>query len=130
MKKLILLLMLVPLLEIIIYVKLGHYIGVIPTLMTIVLTGIFGVALARHQGIITLLKAREEINAGRVPGSEILDGLIILAGAVFLLTPGLLTDITGLIFLLPASRKLIRRFLKKNLRRWIEQGRVQFFFRY
>ncbi len=130
MKKFMLLFMIVPLLEIIIYVKLGQYIGVLPTLLAIVLTGVLGVALARQQGFITFLRAREEMMLGRVPGSEILDGLIIFAGALFLLTPGLLTDITGFTFLIPSTRKLIRRFLKKTLKRWVEDGRAQVFFRF
>ncbi|HWI54143.1 MAG TPA: FxsA family protein [Desulfobacteria bacterium] len=130
MKKLMLLFMIVPVLEIIIYVKLGQYIGVVPTLLTIILTGVVGVALARQQGISTFLKAREEMTAGRVPGSEILDGLIIFAGAIFLLTPGLITDITGFIFLIPSTRKIIRRFLKKIIKRWIDDGRAQIFFRF
>lgn len=130
MKKFMLLFLIVPLLEIIIYVRLGQYIGIIPTLLLIVITGILGVLLARQQGIRTFLRAREEMIAGRVPGSEILDGLIIFAGALFLLTPGLLTDITGFVFLIPASRKIIRRFLKRTFKRWIDNGQAQVFFRF
>lgn len=128
MKKLFLLFTTLPILEIIIYIQMGKYIGVIPTLLMILGTGIAGVILARQQGFITMVRAREEFRCGRVPGSELLDGLLIFTGAIFLLTPGLISDLTGFVLLVPFTRKFVRRFLKKQLKKWIEMGNINFFF--
>lgn len=128
MKKLFLLFTILPILEIIIYIQMGKYIGVIPTLVMILGTGIAGVILARQQGFITMVRAREELRYGRVPGSELLDGLLIFTGAIFLLTPGLISDLAGFVFLLPFTRKIVRRFLKKKLKKWIETGKIDFFY--
>lgn len=128
MKKLFLLFMILPILEIILYIQMGKYIGVVPTLLMILGTGIAGVFLARQQGFITMVRAREELRYGRVPGSELLDGLLIFTGAIFLLTPGLITDLTGFVLLLPSTRKIVRRVLKKKLKKWVEMGQIDFFF--
>lgn len=129
MKKLMLLFIAVPVLEIIIYIQMGKHIGIIPTLLLILGTGALGVYLARQQGFNTLVRARQEMAFGRVPGNEMLDGMLIFSGALLLLTPGLLSDITGFIFLIPFTRKIIRGYLKNFLRKSINEGKINFFFR-
>lgn len=118
----------VPVAEVVIYIELGRYIGIIPTLALIFGTGIAGVILAKQQGFYIITRIREEILSGRVPGNQMLDGLLILAGALLLLTPGLLSDMAGFILLLPFTRVYIREFLKKKLRKWIRDGKVQIYF--
>lgn len=128
MLKWILLFIAVPVAEVIIYIELGKQIGLLPTLAIIFGTGIAGAVLAREQGFYIVSRIREEIRVGTVPGNELLDGFLILAGAIFLLTPGLLTDITGFLLLLPFTRKYMREFLKKKLYRWIQDGRANIYF--
>ncbi|MFA5881680.1 MAG: FxsA family protein [Eubacteriales bacterium] len=118
----------VPVAEVVIYIELGHYIGIIPTLAMIFGTGIAGVILAKQQGFYIITRIREEIQSGRVPGNQMLDGLLILAGALLLLTPGLLSDMAGFILLLPFTRVYVREFLKKKLSKWIQDGKVQIYF--
>jgi len=129
MGKLLLLFIVVPVAEVIIYVKLGQSIGLWPTLLLIFGTGIAGAFLARTQGFQIIKQVRYEINQGRIPGNEVVEGLLILAGGLLLLTPGLLTDIAGFLLLLPPSRKAIRDLLKRKIRKWIENGQIYFYFR-
>lgn len=103
----------VPLLEMAILIKLGEMIGFWPTIGLVVVTGIIGAFLARMQGLLTLTRIQRELAEGRVPASEMLDGLLILIGGAVLLTPGLLTDLFGFSLLLP----VVRRWLKSWIRR-------------
>lgn len=130
MKKWILLFITVPLAEIIIYVQLGRFIGIPLTLAVIFGTGIIGVILAKRQGLSTINRARAEMAQGRVPGNHLLDGLLILVGAVFLMTPGLLTDLAGFFLLIPDTRGVAREFLKRKIRKWINKGTVNTYIRF
>lgn len=129
MYKWIALFIIIPVSEVIIYIELGHYIGIIPTLVLIFGTGIAGAILARQQGFYILTRIREELRAGIVPGNQMLDGLLVLAGALLLLTPGLLTDITGMVLLVPFTRFYVRELLKKKLAKWIREGKINLYFK-
>lgn len=128
MGKLLLIFVMVPVTEIIIYVKLGQYIGLWPTLLLIFSTGIVGAFLARTQGFQIIRQVRSELNQGRIPGNEMVDGLLVLAGGILLLTPGLLTDVTGFFMLLPPTRRIIREQLKRRIRKWIDNDRIFLYF--
>ncbi len=130
MIKWVLLFVAVPAAEVIIYVKLGRLIGLVPTLALILGTGIAGAILAKQQGFYIITRIREEIQSGVVPGNRLLDGLLVLAGALLLLTPGLLTDLAGFVLLLPVTRVYIREFLKRKLRKWIREGKVNLYFHF
>lgn len=97
----------------------GKTIGIWPTVILIILTGVVGAALAKKEGLETLLKAQEQMRHGKVPGTAILDGICILIGGIFLLTPGFISDTLGFLLLFPMTRKtfkpLILFFLKKML---------------
>ncbi len=128
MLKWILLFMAIPVAEVIIYIELGKHIGLIPTLTLIFGTGIAGAVLAKQQGFYIIREIQKELRDGVVPGNQLLDGFLLLAGALLLLTPGLLTDAAGFVLLLPFSRRYIREWLKKKLRKWILNGKVNFYF--
>jgi len=128
MFKWILLFIAVPVAEVVIYIELGRHIGLVPTLTLIFVTGIAGAVLAKQQGFYIVRQIRNELRAGIVPGNQVLDGLLLLIGAVLLLTPGLLTDITGFVFVLPFTRRYIREWMKKKLKKWILNGKVNFYF--
>jgi UPF0716 protein FxsA len=119
MLKLLLLFTLVPLAELWLLIEIGRLIGTWPTVLIVASTGFAGVWLARTQGLITLFRIRAELEQGIVPGDKLLDGVCILLGGAFLLTPGLLTDLLGFSLLLPFSRRWIkdvgRRFLEQKL---------------
>jgi len=106
----------VPLVELAILIKIGQYLGVMGTLGVVVLTGLLGSALAASQGSRALRQIREDMMAGRMPAQSILDGALVLAAGLLLLTPGLLTDSVGFFLLLPPGRRLLRRLLTRRLR--------------
>ncbi len=127
MLKWILIFMLIPATEIFIYIQLGKYVGMPVVVLLILATGAAGVILSRQQGFYIIKRVRENLQSGIVPGNQLLDGLLVLVGAILLLTPGLLTDLTGFLLLLPWSRVYVREFIKKRLRRWMDEGKVIFY---
>ena len=122
MLKLLILFTIVPLLELWLLIKIGTWIGPGMTIILVAITGFFGVLLARSQGIRILYRLREELEHGTMPAGEILDGVCILIGGAFLLTPGLLTDTLGFSLLIPLTRNMIKERAKKILRRKMENG--------
>ena len=122
MKIFILIFILVPVAELGVLLFSGQTIGVWPTLILLIVTGLLGSYLAKKQGINTIRKVQEQIQFGRVPGNEILDGLCVLFGGILLLSPGFLTDILGLVLLLPFTRTLIKPFILKLIRKWIDKN--------
>lgn len=119
---------LVPFLEIYILIKIGSYIGAFNTVMIVILTGFLGALLARYQGMQAILRVRESLYRGEVPASEMLDALLILLAGIVLLTPGFLTDIAGLMLLIPRTRSLFKVWVRRKLAQWINQNRVNISF--
>ena len=118
--RLLLLFILVPLVELYLLLKLGALIGAGPTLALVILTGILGGTLARRQGFVVLRRIRQDLQAGILPTEPLIDGLFILAGGLLLLTPGLLTDVAGFLALVPPSRKLFKRWIKRRFQRILD----------
>lgn len=110
-------LVLVPILEIYTLIQVGGLIGPWATIILVILTGIAGTLLLRTQGLDVLRTIQLEMNAGRLPAEQLLDGVMILAGGLVLLTPGFWTDLCGFFLLVPSTRK----FIKGWLRLWLEQ---------
>lgn len=115
----------VPLLELVILVKLGQVVGLWPTLALVLGTGVLGASLARREGLRTWMAVQRELAAGRMPGSQLLDALAVLVGGAFLLTPGLLTDVAGLLLLLPPTRRWVRGRVRLWLERQVASGQVR-----
>jgi UPF0716 protein FxsA len=122
MKILVALIIIIPAIEIGLLIFSGKMLGVLPTVLLIIATGVLGAWLAKQQGLETLRKAQEEMRYGRIPGESILDGLCILVGGVILLTPGFITDLMGFFLLLPTTRKFIKPLIIKLLKRMINKG--------
>ncbi len=101
----------VPIIEIALFIEIGGYIGLWPTLATILVTAVVGAALVRKQGLATLAKAQAEVDAGRPPVRELFDGVCILIAGALLLTPGFMTDALGLALLIPGFRTVLGRRL-------------------
>ncbi len=112
----------VPIVEIAVFIEVGGRIGLWPTLGVVVLTAIAGSSLLRHQGLSTLLLARESLQRGQFPVIEVFDGLCLVLAGALLLTPGFVTDAVGLLLFVPALRALARRGLGRYLR---ASGRVE-----
>jgi UPF0716 protein FxsA len=114
--RLLLLFTLVPIIELALLVWMGGRIGFWPTVGLIAVTALIGTLLAQREGVAAWTRFQSRIAAGELPGKELTDGILILISGALLLTPGVLTDVVGLLGLLPPSRALIRRQLTKRLR--------------
>lgn len=114
----------VPLLELALLIKLGTYIGVAKTLLIVVGTGVAGAALARSQGFAIMSRIQRDLEEGHLPAEELINGACVLAGGLLLLTPGILTDATGFLLLIPPSRELIKAFAKRYIQRKLDRGEV------
>jgi UPF0716 protein FxsA len=111
-----LLFIVLPLVEIYVIVQVGHAIGALDTIGLLLLLSICGAWLAKHEGFLVLTRLRDQLNAGRMPTNELVDGVLILAGGLLLLTPGFVTDAFGLLFLFPPTRAGARVLLKRRFR--------------
>ena len=110
--RILLLFTLVPFIELALLIKLGEMIRFWPTIALVLITGVIGAALARAQGLRIWWRIQNELQQGRLPGDSMIEGLIILVGGALLVTPGILTDVIGILTLLPPSRAWIRERLK------------------
>jgi len=113
--RLLLLFTVVPLIELFLLVKLGTVIGIAPTILIVIFTGVLGAWLARWQGLGVLRRVSEDLAAGRLPADALIDGLLILIAGAVLLTPGLLTDALGFVLLVPQGRTVVRRAVAARL---------------
>ncbi|MDY0225780.1 UPF0716 protein FxsA [Desulfomicrobium apsheronum] len=126
--KLFLLFVLVPVAEIYVLVTVGSSIGAFPTVALVILTALAGAHLARMQGLSTMMRIRENLDQGFMPAEELLDGVLIFLAGMVLLTPGFLTDIAGLLILLPATRNLFKKWLRKKFDEWRQNPNVHITF--
>lgn len=124
--KLLILFVGVPLVELAILVKLGTMVGFWPTIALVLVTGTVGAMLARSQGARVLRAIQAEMAAGRMPAAHLVDGLLVLVGGVVLLTPGLLTDVAGLLLLFPPTRARLRAALRRRMERMVQSGQASF----
>ena len=120
--KLLILFVIVPVTELYILIEVGKKIGSLTTIGIIILTGIIGAYLVKSQGFMILRKIQNDLNEGIMPGDSLIQGAIILAGGILLLTPGFVTDIAGFIFLIPVSRNIVKKYLLKWLKGKIKEG--------
>ena len=111
---LIVLFIVVPIAELALLIQVGSWIGFWPTLALLVLDAVLGSMLMRSQGRAAWRRFNEAIAEGRAPAREALDGVLVIFGGALLLTPGFITDIFGLIFLIPPTRALVRRLLVRR----------------
>ena len=122
--RLIILFTVVPLIELALLIELGQKIGLSNTIIIVVLTGFIGAALARSEGFGVLQRIQSELNQGQIPADSLFDGALILAGALLLLTPGLVPDVIGFLLLVPPTRKRLKAYLKNYFRRKFNKGEI------
>lgn len=126
MPLLIILFILVPIAEIYVIIQVGEAIGALWTVLLLVADSIIGARLVSWQGRTAWRRFQEALSQGRVPHNEILDGVMIILGGAFLLTPGFLTDAIGLLLLIPPTRAIIKRGAARSIRRRGVVTRVAF----
>ena len=125
LSRLLLLFIIVPAVELLLLIQMGSWIGTLPTVGLIVITGIVGAYLAKQQGLQVLTRVQREIQSGQMPAEALLDGAMILVAAAVLMTPGVLTDALGFLLLIPQSRKLLRQVAWRQIQRMIKRGQIR-----
>ena len=105
---------LVPIIEIYLFIKIGSQIGAFNTISLIFITAIIGIIYARYEGINTLKSALSQLVKNEVPAYELISGAAIALGALMLIIPGFATDFLGFLFIIPVTRKLIFGKLSKK----------------
>jgi UPF0716 protein FxsA len=102
----------VPIVELYVIIQIGSWIGVLPTIALLLADALLGSLLLRHQGRGAWRRFNAALAERRFPGREVADGLLIAIGGTLLLTPGFVTDIVGLILLIPPTRAIVRRLMR------------------
>lgn len=114
-----------PIIELVLLFELHGMVGFLPTVLLVLLTGVAGAALVRRQGLAILLTIQREMAVGNVPAPQMIDGVMVLLAGALLVTPGLLTDLSGFLLLIPFVREKIRFWLKKKLEEKVRSGYIQ-----
>ncbi len=105
---LVLIFIVVPLAELYVIIQVGGAIGVVPTLVLLLADALLGSMLLRHQGRAAWVRFNRALAENRMPHKEVFDGVLIIFGGALLITPGFITDIFGLILLIPPTRAIVR----------------------
>jgi UPF0716 protein FxsA len=114
---LIALFIIVPLAELYLILKVGDAIGAVWTILLLAADSVLGSVLLRTQGRAVWARFNTTLAEGKMPHREVMDGVLVIFGGAFLITPGFLTDIVGLILLLPPTRTVVRRLVVRRLGR-------------
>lgn len=114
---LVLLFLVVPFVELWTVLEVAERIGGWETIAVLVAMSILGGVLVKHQGLAVWRRAQSELAAGRVPTRSLVDGAMVLGGGALLLTPGFLSDLFGLVLLLPPARAVLRPLVLRSLQR-------------
>jgi UPF0716 protein FxsA len=110
---LVLLFIVVPIAELYVIIQVGEWIGVWPTLLLLVLDAIVGSWLLKHEGRAAWRRFNEALAERRIPAKEVADGFLVILGGALLIAPGFITDIFGILFLIPPTRALARKVLTR-----------------
>ncbi len=102
----------VPIVELWLLIRIGRAIDVGPTIALVVLTGIIGAALARREGMRAMMRIQERVASGTIPTDDMIEGMMIFAAAVLLVTPGVITDAVGFALLIAPIRRVVRKMLQ------------------
>ncbi|MCF6462428.1 FxsA family protein [Clostridium sp. Cult1] len=130
MRKIVWLLILLPILDLYILIKASQTMGFGITVVLIILTGIAGYYLAKTEGKLVIRSINNSMSQGNIPGNEILIGLSILVGGFLLLLPGIVTDIIGITMVLPGSRNFYKEYFKTKIEKMINRGYTKIMIRW
>ena len=117
MNSVLLTIILVPIIEIYLFIKIGAQIGALNTILLIFITAITGIIYARYEGLNTLRSGFSQIIKNELPAYEIISGAAIAFAALLLIIPGFATDLIGFLLILPFTRKLIFGKISKNFKK-------------
>ncbi|MGF1757495.1 membrane protein FxsA [Photobacterium sagamiensis] len=106
----------VPIVEIALFVQLGGFLGLWPTIALVLITAVVGASLVRSQGIATLMAVQTKLQQGELPAQQIVEGVMLAVSGVLLLTPGFMTDALGMFVLLPAPRAMLAQQIMSRVK--------------
>lgn len=115
-----LLFLVVPFVELYLLIQVGQVIGALPTIAVLVAVSVAGAWLVKREGLATLRRAQVQMSNGRVPGTELIDAVLIVFAGALLVTPGFLTDVIGILLLVPPVRAALRGLARKRLARRLD----------
>ncbi len=124
--KLLALFTIVPLIELALLIPLGMKIGLWPTIGLVVATALLGAFLGKSEGTKALANIKRDLNEGNLPADSLLDGLAVLIAGIFLITPGVLTDVVALFLLIPPARKPLRAMARKRFEKMLSEGSMTY----
>ncbi len=124
MRWLLLLFIVVPLVELYLLLWIGSFIGFWPTVAIVLSTGLLGSALAKREGLKVWRAWRRSLETLTPPEQGVIDGVLVLIGGALLITPGVLTDMIGLLLLLPKPRALVAARVRRAIDRRIAAGQL------
>ncbi|MHA2939346.1 FxsA family protein [Vibrio sp. RC27] len=105
----------VPIIEIALFIQVGGFLGLWPTIALVLITAFAGASLVRSQGLMTLMSVQQRMQQGELPAQQILEGVMLAVAGVLLLTPGFMTDLAGMLVLLPVPRAHIAKYLMTKM---------------
>jgi len=111
---LVLLFLVLPIVELYVIIRVGQEIGALYTIGLLLLISVMGAWLAKREGLGVWRRINQQVGAGNVPGAELVDAFLILLAGALLLTPGFLTDVLAIVLLIPPSRAVVRRALRRR----------------
>lgn len=103
-----------PILELFVFVQVAGWIGFLPAVALIVAFSVGGAWLVKYEGLGVLRRAQQQLDQGELPATELVNGLLLLIAGALMVVPGFLTDIAGLLLLLPPTRALVRLVLMRR----------------
>jgi UPF0716 protein FxsA len=124
--RLLILFTVIPIVELYLLVKIGQHIGTLNTIAVVILTGIAGASFAKSQGAQVINQIRQALSQGQLPSRELLEGAMVLVGAVMLITPGFLTDLFGLTLLFPLTRTFYANMAGKYFKNKFQSGQWRY----
>ncbi len=122
--KLFLLFTLIPVVELFLLIQLSSFMGPLSTIILVISTGFAGASLAKLQGLQTITRIQENYKQGIMPGDELIDAFLILVAGIVLITPGLLTDIAGILLLIPSTRNTFKKSVKRWFATKVQSGQI------
>lgn len=118
--------LIMPMIEIAVFIAVGQHIGVMSTIGLAFLSAIMGGILIKHQGLTTLLAVHHATRSGKLPLTEIFDGICIVTAGALLITPGFVSDSVGFALLMPPVRALLRRFIREHTNWGMDMSQSRF----
>jgi UPF0716 protein FxsA len=116
----------VPIVELAVIIQVGQAIGVVETLLLMVVVSVVGAWLVKREGVGVWRRAQRQLDAGAMPGRELVDGGLIMGAGALLLLPGFVSDCLGILLLLPPVRALVRGLVIRRLRTRVVAQRTYF----